>query len=123
MLRHICNDNPLILFWQGPRVADPAQNSHDDRVIRRTRRVRTLDEARALVEQSFGNFVGNDVLTSAQQNLTNLHEEIERLQAENTSAGFFSSLAKELTKKQLQEYVALSKRVAVRFSCILKKML
>lgn len=85
--------------------------------------MRTLDEARALVEQSFGNFVGNDVLTSAQQNLTNLHEEIERLQAENTSAGFFSSLAKELTKKQLQEYVALSKRVAVSFSCILKKML
>lgn len=81
-----------------------------------TRRVRTLDETRALVEQSFGNFVGSDVLTSAQQNLTSMHEEIDRLQAENTSEGFFSSLAKELTKKQLQEYVTLSKIVAVRLS-------
>jgi len=79
-----------------------------------TRRARTLDDARALVEQSFGNFVGSDVLTSAQHNLTSLREEIVRLQADNTSEGFFSSLAKELTKNQLQEYVALSKRVAVR---------
>jgi len=58
--------------------------------------------------------VGSDVLTSAQQNFTSLHEEIERLHVENTSEDFFSNLAKELTQKQLQEYVTLSKRVATR---------
>jgi hypothetical protein len=62
--------------------------------------------------------VGSDVLVSAQQHLTSLRQEIERLQAESTSEGFFSSLAKELNKKQLQEYVTLSKKVAVRFICI-----
>lgn len=80
-----------------------------------TRRARTLAETRALVEQSFGNFVGSDVLVSAQQHLTTLRQEIERLQAENTSEGFFSSLVKELNRKQLQEYVTLSKKVAVNF--------
>lgn len=105
-------------FVQGPRVADSAQFPHDDRSIRMTRRVRSLDEARALVEQSFGNFVGSDVLTSAQENSTKLRDEIERLQAEDTAEGIYSSLAKGLTKTQLREYKTLSERIAVRLSCI-----
>lgn len=91
------------------------EKSHNDERVRMTRRPRSLEEVNALVDQSFGNFVGSDVLVSAQQHLTSLRQEIERLQAEITSEGFFSCLAKELNKKQLQEYTALSKRVAVRF--------
>lgn len=83
-----------------------------------TRRVRSLDEARALVEQSFGNFVGSDVLSSAQDNFTKVRDEIERLQAEDTAEGIYSSLAKGLTKTQLREYKTLSERIAVRLSCI-----
>ncbi|KAG0628562.1 hypothetical protein M758_1G035800 [Ceratodon purpureus] len=96
----------------GPRVANRAEKSDDERDTRLTRRARTLDETRALVEQSFGNFIGSDILVSAQQHLTSLRQEIDRLQAENTSEGFFSTLSKELNKKQLQEYVTLSKKVA-----------
>uniref|UniRef100_A0A7I4APM1 Uncharacterized protein n=1 Tax=Physcomitrium patens TaxID=3218 RepID=A0A7I4APM1_PHYPA len=96
----------------GPRVAILEEKSHNDERVRMTRRPRSLEEVNALVDQSFGNFVGSDVLVSAQQHLTSLRQEIERLQAEITSEGFFSCLAKELNKKQLQEYTALSKRVA-----------
>ncbi|XP_077237907.1 DEAD/DEAH box helicase [Tasmannia lanceolata] len=43
---------------------------------------RTLEEARKLVEQSFGNFVGSNVMLSAKEELTKIQREIELLTLE-----------------------------------------
>ncbi|KAJ0037455.1 hypothetical protein Pint_23096 [Pistacia integerrima] len=43
---------------------------------------RTLEEARKLVEQSFGNYVGSNVMLAAKEELAKIHKEIEMLTSE-----------------------------------------
>ncbi|KAG1327060.1 putative DExH-box ATP-dependent RNA helicase DExH15 chloroplastic [Cocos nucifera] len=43
---------------------------------------RTLEEARKLVEQSFGNYVGNNVMLAAKEELKKIKQEIESLSSE-----------------------------------------
>ncbi|KAB2624647.1 DEAD-box ATP-dependent RNA helicase ISE2 [Pyrus ussuriensis x Pyrus communis] len=43
---------------------------------------RTLEEARKLVEQSFGNYVGSNVMIAAKEELTRIQKEIETLSSE-----------------------------------------
>jgi metal-responsive CopG/Arc/MetJ family transcriptional regulator len=87
---------------QGERIIKP-----DGSIIRRGR---TLEEARALIEQSFGNYVGSEVMVAARQKVAQLQEEIARLEKETTKDSA-NSLESRLTKDELQEYTMLKEGV------------
>ncbi len=76
------------------------------------RRGRTLEEARALIEQSFGNYVGSEVMVAARQKVAQLQQEIARLEKETTKDSA-NSLESRLTKDELQEYTMLKEGVQV----------
>lgn len=82
------------------------------------RKGRSLDEARALIEQSFGNYVGSEVMVAAKQQLARLQNESQRLEAETTDAGKFDTLESRLTREELHEFVTLKEQVKVgSFQC------
>ncbi len=91
---------------QGERIIKP-----DGSIIRRGR---TLEEARALIEQSFGNYVGSEVMVAARQKVAQLQQEIARLEKETTKDSA-NSLESRLTKDELQEYTMLKEGVQVSF--------
>ncbi|CAK9235184.1 unnamed protein product [Sphagnum troendelagicum] len=86
----------------GERIIKP-----DGSIIRRGR---TLEEARALIEQSFGNYVGSEVMVAARQKVAQLQQEIARLEKETTKDSA-NSLESRLTKDELQEYTMLKEGV------------
>lgn len=77
------------------------------------RKGRTLDEARALIEQSFGNYVGSEVMVAAKQQLARLQFESERLEKESTEDDAMKSLTSRLTRTELSEYISFKSRVKV----------
>ncbi|KAG0629390.1 hypothetical protein M758_1G100000 [Ceratodon purpureus] len=69
---------------------------------------RSLDEARALVEKSFGNYVGSEVMVDAKQQLARLYKDIEYLGKE--CARDDDVLEGRLTRGELQEYLAIKEK-------------
>lgn len=107
-----------MVTWQGPSVTDAEEKSRAVSDTRTPQKGRTLSEARALIELSFGNFMGSKVMVSAQQHLVRLHKEIEKLKEETAPEALLNTLNKQFTKSELREFVSLSKRVLVRFTCL-----
>ena len=102
-----------MVTWQGPSVTDAEEKSRVVSDTRTPQKGRTLNEARALIELSFGNFMGSKVVVSAQQHLIRLHKEIEKLKDESAPEALLNSLNKQSTKSEIREFVSLSKRVLV----------
>ncbi|KAL5759684.1 hypothetical protein ACOSQ2_018522 [Xanthoceras sorbifolium] len=63
----------------GAKVARRSNESNDVKALQAGR---TLEEARKLVEQSFGNFVGSNVMLAAKEELGKIKKEIEMLTSE-----------------------------------------
>ncbi|KAL5759679.1 hypothetical protein ACOSQ2_018517 [Xanthoceras sorbifolium] len=63
----------------GAKVARRSNESNDVKALQAGR---TLEEARKLVEQSFGNYVGSNVMLAAKEELGKLKKEIEMLTSE-----------------------------------------
>ncbi|CAB4264491.1 unnamed protein product [Prunus armeniaca] len=63
----------------GAKVTHRSNESHDTEA---SQSGRTLEEARKLVEQSFGNYVGSNVMLAAKEELTRIQKEIEILTLE-----------------------------------------
>jgi len=72
---------------------------------------RSLDEARALIEKSFGNYVGSEVMVAAKQQLSRLQKDIEHLEIECAVDG--DSLEGRLTPGEIQEFLYLKERSKV----------
>nr|PNR55603.1 hypothetical protein PHYPA_006500 [Physcomitrium patens] len=68
---------------------------------------RSLDEARALIEKSFGNYVGSEVMVAAKQQLARLQKDIEYLEKDYTVD---DDLESRLTRDELQEYLDLKEK-------------
>lgn len=77
---------------------------------------RSLDEARALIEKSFGNYVGSEVMVAAKQQLARLQKDIELL--EKQCANDDDGLEGRLTRGELQEYLSLREKSKVAFSSL-----
>ncbi|KAJ0983859.1 hypothetical protein J5N97_002215 [Dioscorea zingiberensis] len=78
---------------------------------------RTLEEARKLVEQSFGNYVGSNVMLAAKDELTKIEQEIELLSLEVSEDAIDRKCQEQLSEAEyaeisdLQEELRREKRV------------
>ena len=73
-----------------------------------------MDEARALVEKSFGNYVGGEVLVDARQQLARLYKDIEYIEKELSRDD--DVLEGRLTQGEFQEYLVIKEKSKVAFS-------
>ncbi|KAF3656151.1 DEAD-box ATP-dependent RNA helicase ISE2, chloroplastic [Capsicum annuum] len=71
--------------------------------IKVTRAGRTLEESRKLIEQSFGNYVGSNVMLAAKDELARIEKEIETLTSEISEETIDRKSKKILTPSQYQE--------------------
>lgn len=76
---------------------------------------RTLEEARRLVEQSFGNYVGSDVMLAANEELTKIRHEIELLSLEVSDDGVDRKCREKLSETEYDEISNLQEEL--RVSC------
>lgn len=82
---------------------------------------RTLSQARELIEQSFGNYVGSEVMVAAKKQLTKLDQEVERLVQKTQTLDGSQTLESRLTKTELQTYLGFKEAVKER-KAVLSKM-
>ncbi|KAG9155533.1 hypothetical protein Leryth_009941 [Lithospermum erythrorhizon] len=76
-----------------------------------TRAGRSLEEARKLVEQSFGNYVGSNVMLAAKEELAKIEKEIELLNSEITDEAIDRKSRKSLSKSAYQEISDLQEKL------------
>ncbi|KAJ1389873.1 P-loop containing nucleoside triphosphate hydrolase [Sesbania bispinosa] len=79
-------------------------NESDDM---RTSSGRTLEEARKLVEQSFGNYVSSNVMLAAKEEIKKIEREIELLMSEITDEAIDRKSRKALSQRQYKEIAEL----------------
>ncbi|CAA0834735.1 DEAD-box ATP-dependent RNA helicase ISE2-chloroplastic [Striga hermonthica] len=72
---------------------------------------RTLEEARKLVEQSFGNYVGSNVMVAAKDELARVQNEIQMLASEITDEAIDKKSRKQLSKSAYQEIAYLQEEL------------
>lgn len=77
---------------------------------------RTLEEARKLVEQSFGNYVGSNVMLAAKEELEKIQEEIELLSLEVTEDAIDRKCQEQLSEVDYTEISGLQEQLRVKFS-------
>lgn len=74
---------------------------------------RTLEEARKLVEQSFGNYVGSNVMLAAKEELSRIQNEIEMLTAEISDEAIDRKSRKMLSESAYKEIAYLQEELRV----------
>ncbi|KAK7309827.1 hypothetical protein RJT34_06880 [Clitoria ternatea] len=79
---------------------------------------RTLEEARKLVEQSFGNYVSSNVMPAAKEELKRIEKEIELLMSETTDEAIDKKCRKALSKQQYKEIAELQEKDLRAEKCI-----
>ncbi|KAL3337064.1 hypothetical protein AABB24_029631 [Solanum stoloniferum] len=79
--------------------------------IKVTRAGRTLEEARKLIEQSFGNYVGSNVMLAAKEELARIEKEIETLTSEISEEAIARKSQKLLTQSAYQEIAELEEEL------------
>ncbi|GJN22218.1 hypothetical protein PR202_gb09766 [Eleusine coracana subsp. coracana] len=87
------------------------QKESDDIKVKRSGR--TLEEARKLVEQSFGNYVGSNVMVAAKEELERIEQEIKHLSSEITDESIDRKCREELSEEDYSEISVLQKRLKV----------
>ncbi|KAL6953706.1 DExH-box ATP-dependent RNA helicase DExH15 chloroplastic, partial [Sarracenia purpurea var. burkii] len=86
-------------------------NESDD--MKASRAGRTLEEARKLVEQSFGNYVGSNVMLSAKEELSKIQNEIEMLTSEVSDEAIDRKTRKLLPDRAYKEIADLQEELRV----------
>ncbi|KAI3855245.1 hypothetical protein MKX03_026103 [Papaver bracteatum] len=92
----------------GARVTRRSKETDETKVFRAGR---TLDEARKIIEQSFGNYVGSNVMVAAQEELTKIEKEIDFLTLEVTDAAIDEKSQKQMSAKAYKEIHALQEEL------------
>ncbi|KAL2904206.1 DExH-box ATP-dependent RNA helicase DExH15 chloroplastic [Bienertia sinuspersici] len=101
--------------------AKVTRRSNEADGIRISQTGRTLEEARKLVEQSFGNYLGSNVMLASKEELGRVRKEIELLTAEVSDDAFDKKIRKLLSESaykeiaSLQEELVEEKRLRVEF--------
>ncbi|KAL2628546.1 hypothetical protein R1flu_013232 [Riccia fluitans] len=81
---------------------------------------RTMSQARELIEQSFGNYVGSEVMVAAKKQLAKLEQEVERLVQKTQAVDGTQTLESRLTKTEMQTYLSFKEAVKERKANLLK---
>lgn len=100
----------LCLILQGAKVT---RRSSDLDEIKVSRAGRTLEEARKLIEQSFGNYVGSNVMLAAKEELARIEKEIETLTSEISEEAIDRKSQKLLAQSAYQEIAELQEELRV----------
>ena len=95
---------------QGTKVRSRMSESDDIKVLQAGR---TLEEARKLVEQSFGNYVGSNVMLAAKEELARIQNDIEMLTAEITDEAIDRKSQKLLSQSAYKEIATLQEELRV----------
>lgn len=74
---------------------------------------RTLEEARKLVEQSFGNYVGSNVMLAAKEELSRIENEIDMLSAEVSEEAIERKSRNILSERAYKEMTDLQEELKV----------
>lgn len=101
-----------VLFLQGAKVTRGSSEADDLQI---SRAGRTMDEARKLVEQSFGNYVGSNVMIAAKEELNNIKSEIEMLTSEVSDEAIDRKSRKVLTEMAYKEIADLQQELRVPY--------
>ncbi len=72
-----------------------------------------MEEARKLVEQTFGNYVGSNVMLAAKEELSNIQNEIERLTLEISDEAIDRKSRKLLPERAYKEIADLQEELRV----------
>lgn len=72
-----------------------------------------MEEARKLIEQSFGNYVGSNVMLAAKEELARIEKEIETLTSEISEEAIAKKSQKLLTQSAYQEIAELEEELRV----------
>jgi superfamily II RNA helicase len=72
---------------------------------------RTVDEAKELIEQSFANYIGSEVIHAARKQVEKLEDEVERLVQKAQVESSSQVLESRLTKSEFREYNELRELV------------
>lgn len=72
---------------------------------------KTLDEARKLIEQSFGNYVSSSVMLAAKEELNRIEKEIQLLMSEITDEAIDRKSRKALSQRQYKEIAELQENL------------
>ncbi|KAK6160124.1 hypothetical protein DH2020_003505 [Rehmannia glutinosa] len=92
----------------GAKVTHSSPESVDSNA---SRSGRTLEEARKLVEQSFGNYVGSNVMLAAKDELARIQNEIQMLASEITDEAIDKKSQKLLSKSAYKEIADLQEEL------------
>lgn len=95
---------------QGAKVTRSSSESDDPNV---SRSGRTLEEARKLVEQSFGNYVGSNVMVAAKEELARIQTEIQILTSEISDEAIDRKSRKLLSQSAYKEIADLQEELRV----------
>lgn len=74
---------------------------------------KTLEEARKLVERSFGNYVGSNVMVAAKEELDRIQQEIEILSADISEEAIDKKCRERLSEVAYQEISELQEQLRV----------
>lgn len=83
---------------------------------------RTLEEARKLIEQSFGNYVGSNVMVASKEELARIQNEIQMLSSEITDEAIDRKSRKLLSQAAYKEISDLQEELRVshsRATCVI----
>lgn len=78
---------------------------------------RTLEEARQLVEKSFGNYVGSNVMLAAQEEYQKIQEEIEQLTFETSAEAIDRKCREQLPEMAHKEIFEMQEELRVYPNC------
>lgn len=102
---------------QGSKVTRSSSESGDSNVSGRT-----LEEARKLVEQSFGNYVGSNVMVAAKEEIAKIQTEIEMLASEITDEAIDKKSRKLLSQSAYMEIADLQEELRVSYFLVLPRL-
>ncbi|GAV72654.1 DEAD domain-containing protein/Helicase_C domain-containing protein/DSHCT domain-containing protein [Cephalotus follicularis] len=100
----------VLNLLSGTKVTRKIIESDDMKALRAGR---TLEEARKLIEQSFGNYVGSNVMLAAEEELTRIQKEIEMLTSEISDDAIDRKSRKLLSGMAYKEIVDLQEELRV----------
>lgn len=106
---HFCVMDSTFHALQGAKVTQSPESNYSNV----SQSGRTLEEARKLVEQSFGNYVGSNVMLAAKEELAKIQNEIEILTSEISDEAIDKKSQKLLTESAYREISDLQEELRV----------
>ncbi|KAL6013399.1 DExH-box ATP-dependent RNA helicase DExH15 chloroplastic [Asimina triloba] len=98
----------VLNLLSGAKVTNKAKENSGGKAFQAGR---TLEEARKIIEQSFGNYVGSNVMNSAKEELSKIEKEIEFLTSEASEEAIERKCREQLSEEAYREIFDLQQEL------------